>query len=365
MSASLISTLLCTQKVFWMIKFISLCICLRDKTTFFLPFNPFQLSESRCQCEHSRTELRRREWPASFSLSSLTQFSQWKTQRYTFLLLTKWQQNKALDQCIKEKQRSDTNKKQASLSPGRDVNTRIFGSSQLGCRLNVCSLTPGCQNSQSRCARFKHVNRSGVQGREKHFKKRLVFQICWRLESPECERYCVLLAPRTLVDLHSGKWSNVIPGARKPQSSRWAKWYSWKAVKNRVALDQSNDDPAGRAEQLKESPRERWELLTATEGLHSIFFFSPSLSQDSLGLALMKTLLEILKKKNKKGEEALITEGGNGGEERRGSPALQRHFLSNLICCISYFWSAVSCIMTYKFISRFQRVDWLNLVQAE
>lgn len=37
---------------------------------------------------------------------------------------------------------------------------------------------------------------------------------------------------------------------------------------NRVALDQSNDDPAGRAEQLKESPGERWELLTATEDLH-------------------------------------------------------------------------------------------------
>lgn len=30
-----------------------------------------------------------------------------------------------------------------------------------------------------------------------------------------------------------------------------------KQVKNRVALDQSNNDPAGRAEQLKESPRER------------------------------------------------------------------------------------------------------------
>lgn len=48
---------------------------------------------------------------------------------------------------------------------------------------------------------------------------------------------------------------------------------------NRVALDQSNDDPAGRAEQLKESPGERWELLTATEYLHppplSLF---PSLS---------------------------------------------------------------------------------------
>lgn len=158
---------------------------------------------------------------------------------------------------------------------------------------------PGCQNSESRCTGFKRVNRSGVEGREKHFKKCLVFQMCWRLESPACEGYCVLLAPRMLVDLHSGKWSNVIPGARKPQSSRRAKWYSWKAVKNRVALDQSNDDPAGRAEQLKESPGERWELLTATEGLHS-FFFSPSLSQDSLGSTLMKTLLEILKKKERR-----------------------------------------------------------------
>lgn len=35
--------------------------------------------------------------------------------------------------------------------------------------------------------------------------------------------------------------------------------------KTGFALDQSNNDPAGRAEQLKESPGERWELLKATE----------------------------------------------------------------------------------------------------
>lgn len=189
----------------------------------------------------------------------------------------------------------------------------------------------------------------------------LVFQICWRLKSPASERYCVLLAPRTLVDLHSSKWSNVIPGARKPQSSRWAKWYSWKAVKNRVALDQSNDDPAGRAEQLKESPGERWELLTATEGLHS-FFFSPPPSAKTRQLGADENIAGNTEKKERTSTNYW---GGNGGEERRRSPALQRHFLSNLICCISYFWSAVSCIMTYKFTSRFQRAGWLNPVQAE
>lgn len=89
------------------------------------------------------------------------QFSQWKTQRYTFLLFAKWQQNKALDQCIKERQRSDTSKTTS-------VNTRIFGFTQLGCRLNVCSLTPGCQNSESRCARFERVNRRRKEGREKN-----------------------------------------------------------------------------------------------------------------------------------------------------------------------------------------------------
>lgn len=156
-----------------------------------------------------------------------------------------------------------------------------------------CALWPPCcQNFESRRAWFKPVNRRKKK-KKKHFKSVWDFKFGGDLKSPACGRYCVLRMPATLMHLHSGKWSNVISGARKPQSSCLAKWYSWKAVKNRVALDQSNDDPAGRAEQLKKSPGERWELLTGTEGLHSP---PPSLSRDQQSSALMKTLLEILKK---------------------------------------------------------------------
>lgn len=74
----------------------------------------------------------------------------------------------------------------------------------------------------------------------------------------------------------------------------------WKA---RVALDQSNNDPAGRAEQLKESPGERWELLTATEDLLSPHF---CLTPTEPRLAKLYTDEKIAGET----EKALIKEGG-------------------------------------------------------
>lgn len=145
----------------------------------------------------------------------------------------------------------------------------------------------------------------------------------------------------------------------KPQSSCFAKWYSWKAVKNRVALDLSNNDPAGRAEQLKESPEERWELLTATEDLLSPRF-THSLSQP--GLAKLYTDENIAGNT----EKALIKgRGGEGGERDGRSPVLQRHFLSNLICCISYFWSAVSCIKLCIFTSSHDSTGFADWTQSK
>lgn len=77
-----------------------------------------------------------------------------------------------------------------------------------------------------------------------------------------------------------GVWSL---GARRLKVVVFAKWYSWKAAENRVALDRSNDDPAGRAEQLKKSPGERWELLTATEGLYSAALLRPGADENIAG----------------------------------------------------------------------------------
>lgn len=79
----------------------------------------------------------------------------------------------------------------------------------LGCRTNLCSLTPDCQNLESHFCLIKASKQE-----EKIVQKCFGFQICWRLESPACERYCVLLMPRTLIHLHSGRWSNVISSAR-------------------------------------------------------------------------------------------------------------------------------------------------------
>lgn len=128
-------------------------------------------------------------------------------------------------------------------------------------------------------------------------------------------------------------------------------------MKNRVALDQSNDDPAGRAEQLKKSPGERWELLTATVGLHSFFSLSLVLSQARLA--------KLYTDENIAGnaKNTLITEGVMWREKRWRSPALQRHFLSNLICCISYFWSAISCIKMYIFTSSHDSTGFTDWTQ--
>lgn len=149
----------------------------------------------------------------------------------------------------------------------------------------------------------------------------------------------------------------------KPQSSCFAKWYSWKAAKNRVALDQSNDDPAGRAEQLKESPRERWELLTATEDVLSPRF-TLSLSQPRLA--------KLYTDENIAGntEKALITEGGyEGGEEgnEMNIPCASETFPVQfnmlhqlfLICCFLHK------IVHFYIKSQFHRVFWLNPVQVK
>jgi len=143
-----------------------------------------------------------------------------------------------------------------------------------------------------------------------------------------------------------GRWSNLIPCLRNLKAVVFAKWYSWKAVKNSVALDQSNNDPAGRAVQLKESPGERWELLTATEDLLSPSFTLARSAEASGAELWWKYCLKSWKGTNygKRGE----LWGREGGEKTWRSLAFQRHFLSNLICCISYFWSAffLFCIST-------------------
>lgn len=79
------------------------------------------------------------------------------------------------------------------------------------------------------------------------------------------------------------RWWHVISGTRRFWAVVFAKWYSWKALENRAALDRSNDDPAGRAEQLKKSPGERWELLTATEGLYSGALLRPRADENIAG----------------------------------------------------------------------------------
>lgn len=79
------------------------------------------------------------------------------------------------------------------------------------------------------------------------------------------------------------RWWRVISGVSRLKAVVFAKWYSWKVVENRVALDRSNYDPAGRAEQLKQSPGERWELLTATEGLYSGTLSRPRADENIAG----------------------------------------------------------------------------------
>lgn len=142
---------------------------------------------------------------------------------------------------------------------------------------------------------------------------------------------------------------------QKPQSSCFAKWYSWKAVKNRVAHVQSNSDPAGRAEQLKKKSRGEMRTINSHRGSFLSSFHSLSLSQ----LRTAKPYTDRKKKKNIAGDTKKSTnyrDRGVLGRRRRGkrwrSPVLQRRFLSNLICCISYFWSAASCIKSYIFTSR-------------
>lgn len=108
---------------------------------------------------------------------------------------------------------------------------------------------------------------------------------------------CVLLMPRRLTHLHGGRWSNVISSTRNLKAVVLQNDIHEKQWKTELRLI-SNDDPEGRAEQLRKSPGERWELLTATEGPRSFFF---SLSR-SWRRTLMKTLLEILKSTNYRGE---------------------------------------------------------------
>lgn len=94
------------------------------------------------------------------------------------------------------------------------------------------------------------------------------------LKTPKCER-----GPAFPCQWGDGGWSP----ARGDWAVVFAKWYSWKALENRAALDRSNDDPAGRAEQLKTSPGERWELLTATEGLYSGALSRPRADENIAG----------------------------------------------------------------------------------
>lgn len=137
-----------------------------------------------------------------------------------------------------------------------------------------------------------------------------------------------ILWPANAKNTRTFKWGKVIrfdPFSQKPQSSCFAKWYSWKAVKNRVALVRSNTDPAGRVEQLKESPGERWERLKATEDLSCSRFTLPPAQ-----LRVEKLYIDINIARDT--ETALITQSGG---KRWRSPVLHRHFLFNLICCIS------------------------------
>lgn len=134
-----------------------------------------------------------------------------------------------------------------------------------------------------------------------------------------------------------------VRGTSKPFSS---KWYSWKAMrekkKNIIALDQSNNDPAGRAAQLKKSPGETWELLTAAE-------------EPQLGRAWRYTdenMWEILKKSTnyRQGVGWWVMSEGSCGTRWR-SLELLRHFLFNLTSCIISFSSAAACVKSHTFTS--------------
>lgn len=135
-----------------------------------------------------------------------------------------------------------------------------------------------------------------------------------------------------------------------------------KQWKNRVALDQSNNDPAGRAEQLKESPGERWELLTATEDLLSPRF---TLSLAQPRLEQLCTDENIAGNTEKK---ALITERGGvmgGGGEMKIPWAsetfpVQFNMLHQLflICCFLHK------IVRFYIKPRFHRGLRLNPVQV-
>lgn len=57
------------------------------------------------------------------------------------------------------------------------------------------------------------------------------------------------------------------------------KWYSWRTLKNRVALDQSNNDPAGTAEQLKEESRGERRTINSHRGPSLSARFTHSLPQ--------------------------------------------------------------------------------------
>ena len=132
---------------------------------------------------------------------------------------------------------------------------------------------------------------------------------------------------------------------------------------DRVALDQSNDDPAGRAEQLKESPGERWELLTATE--------DPPPPRLTLSLSLPHPrLAKLCTDENIAGntEKSTNYRGGFMGEGKEMNiPSASETFSVQfnmlhqlfLICCFLHK------IVHFYIKSRFHRVHWLNPVQVE
>lgn len=112
---------------------------------------------------------------------------------------------KHLISASKRRQAPAPTHKQASLSARATQTRGMFASSQLGSSLNVLLSDPppkpspptGCQNSESRCARFKGVNRSGVGhggvgggGGEKNTSKSVWdFKFVGRLErAPACEK---------------------------------------------------------------------------------------------------------------------------------------------------------------------------------
>lgn len=79
-----------------------------------------------------------------------------------------------------------------------------------------------------------------------------------------------------------------------------------KSSENSVALDQSNSDPEGRAQQLEAKSRGEMKTINSHRGLHT-----HTLSLLRFRFTQMKTLLEIL-------ETPLITEEGRGGGEVEG-----------------------------------------------